>query len=252
MHDAQSCWYLGPPTPHSTLLQLKKSSPKTLVRKMRLDDAYRRYRCLLEAKKASFDFLRQVAAGPTLLVGEGNLSFALSLAKVSSHHARNLFATTFEPATDLSNLTKFNAYQLRSLGSCVEHNVDATKLTKSIGLVQFWHIIFQFPNVHSRDPIHGRNPNHVMMRRFLRSAKSHLLPGGMVVTSIVDSPYYLGAFNMPDAAGAAGFGDAEVYPFRPKDFAGYVHVNTDGPDSALVQYDSFSTWVFRPKQRDVS
>ena len=252
MHDASSGWDLGPQAPQSTLLRLKKSDPKTLVRKMKLDDAYRRYRCLLEAKKASFDFSRQVAAGATLLVGEGNLSFALSLAKLSTHHARNLFATTFEPATDVSNLAKCNASQLRSLRSCVEHNVDATKLTRSIGLKQFRLIIFQFPNVHSRDPIHGRNPNHVMMRRFLRSAKSGLLPGGMVVTSIVDSPYYLGAFNLPDAAAAAGFGEPEVYPFRPKDFAGYVHVNPDGPDSALVQYDLFSTWVFRPKQRDFS
>lgn len=190
--------------------------------------------------------------GATLLVGEGNLSFALSLAKMSSQHARNLFATAFEPATDVSKLAKFNASQLRSLGSCVEHNVDATKLTRFIGLKQFRLIIFQFPNVRSRYPIHGRNPNHVMMRRFLRSAKCCLLPGGMVVTSIVDSPHYLGAFNLPDAAAATGFGDPEVYTFSPKDFAGYVHVNTDSPDSALVQYDSFSTWVFRSKQQDVA
>lgn len=252
MHDAKSFWYLGPQAPHGTLLRLTRSSPKTLVRKMKLDEAYRRYRCLLESKKASFDFSQQVAAGATLLVGEGNLSFALCLAKMSSQHARNLFATTFEPATDVSKLAKCNASQLRSLGSRIDHNVDATKLNKFIGLKQFRLIIFQFPNVHSRDPIHGRNPNHVMMRRFLRSAKCCLLPDGMVVTSIVDSPYYLGAFNLPDAAAAAGFGDPEVYSFNPKDFAGYVHVNTDGPDSALVQYDSFSTWVFRPKQRNFS
>jgi len=76
---------------------------------------------------------------------------------MSSHHARNLLATTFEPDTEVSNTAKQNAAQLRSLGSRVEHNVDATKLTRSIGPQQFQLIIFQFPNVHGRDPVHGRN-----------------------------------------------------------------------------------------------
>lgn len=144
MHQAKSSWYLGPQTPHTTLHRLTKPSPKTLVRKIKLDNAYRRYRCLLEAKKASFDFSKRVATGATLLVGEGNLSFALSLAKMSSRHARNLLATTFEPDTEVSNTAKQNAAQLRSLGSRVEHNVDATKLTRSIGPQQFQLIIFSF------------------------------------------------------------------------------------------------------------
>ncbi|WP_461494312.1 class I SAM-dependent methyltransferase [Pyruvatibacter sp.] len=245
MHEIGSYWYLGPQAQENILSGNAKSNPFKLVRKIKLDDAYQKYCRLLEAKGASFDFLGHTGEGATLLVGEGNLSFALSLAKTNPRRASNLLATTFESRVDISNSAKRNASYIRSLGSSVEYSIDATKLNNHFSSKRFHLIIFQFPNVHSRNPVYGRNPNHVMIRRFLKSAAGCLLPTGLVAISIVNSPYYLGAFNLPDAGKMAGLNKPEVYPFRPSDFSGYTHVNTEGPDSAITKYDSFSTWVFQ-------
>jgi Domain of unknown function (DUF2431) len=44
-----------------------------------------------------YPFGTKVAAGPALLIGEGNFSFALSLARLRTAHANALTATSYEP-----------------------------------------------------------------------------------------------------------------------------------------------------------
>lgn len=50
----------------------------------------------------------------------------------------------------------------------------------------------------SRESKHGHNPNHVMIRKFLRSAAEYLEPNGQVMISAVGSPHYEGIFKFDE------------------------------------------------------
>ena len=196
-------------------------------------------------KTRSFDFVSAVAGGRTLLVGEGNLSFALSLAKNPKITPSSIIATTYEPKTDLSAEAIANAATLRTLGVTVLHGVDATSLRKNLGSWLFYSVIFQFPHVGSREPIEGHNPNFILVRDFLVSAAAQLQYGGQVFITAVDTPHYRGAFQFDEAADIAGFQLPEVYPFDPNAFPEYEHTMTHQSGSALDDHHKFSTWVFR-------
>src|SRR5208282_2881257 len=79
-------------------------------------------------KAAAFDFVGTVAHGRTLLVGEGNLSFAISLAETKRIIPGYLTATTFEIERNLSSAGQENARLLRFLGVSVIYGVDAADL----------------------------------------------------------------------------------------------------------------------------
>lgn len=186
--------------------------------------------------------------GDTLLVGEGNLSFAKSLLRQPAVQIDHITATTYEKEKDLSDEARQNASLLQRYGALIMHDVDATHLEKSFRPHEFDTIIFQFPNVGSRDAKHGHNPNHVMIRKFLRSAAPYLAPSGKTLISAVDSPHYQGAFQFDDAAAFAGYRMPESYPFDPSLFPGYSHTNTNDDESALDEHSRFATWVFRLKK----
>ena len=202
---------------------------------------------ILWLKADQFDFSGQIAKGATLLVGEGNLSFSLSLAGFKRIRPTLLTATTFALLRDITPAGKENTAKLRTRGATVYHGIDATRLRDFFGNKGFQTIIFQFPNVASRTPIQGHNPNFVLIRRFLSCASGQLLPGGKVLISAVDSPHYRGAFNFEQAAKDTGFAVPEIYPFDPDDFPGYVHTMTHENESALDGHKRFATWVFRRK-----
>ena len=121
----------------------------------------------LKQNRKSFDFIEYITAGKTLLVGEGNLSFSISLINKHRIQASNLTATTFEASNELSENTSENTTRLRAAGARVLHGVDAQKLTTAFGATQFDNIIFQFPHSGSREPINGHNPNFILVRDFL-------------------------------------------------------------------------------------
>ena len=196
-------------------------------------------------KAADFDFIAQAASGKTLLVGEGNLSFALALAKHPSINARKIIASTFEGNNNLSEEAIANAEKLKSLGALALHNVDATKLSSAFGSWKFDTIIFQFPHTGSREPIEGHNPNFILVRDFLLSAAKQLSSGGVALISAIDSPHYRGAFQFEDTAEIAGFLPPENHPFDLKDFPEYTHTMTNEDESALNAGDDLRTWVFR-------
>lgn len=196
-------------------------------------------------KTAKFDFVGQVAKGKTLLVGEGNLSFALSLARKQRINPANLTATTFERANEFEPETKANAEKLRLLGATVLHGVDAADIADTFSGRRFETIAFQFPHVGSREPVEGHNPNFILIRDFLENAARLLAHSGAVLISAVDSPHYRGAFQFDEAAEETGFAEPATYPFEPDDFQGYVHTMTHQSGSALDNHDDFSTWVFR-------
>ena len=198
-----------------------------------------------KGKIGALDFVQTVSRGRTLFLGEGNLSFSLALAKLKPSAAKDFTATTFEPARRLPSAALLNASQLTRMGAKVLNGIDATRLQAHFGTSKFHAIIFNFPNVASRMPIYGRNPNHILVRKFLSSAAGQLVRGGLVVMTVVDSSFYAGEFGLPAAARFSGFGEPEIHEFKPSRFPGYVHANTLGGQSALTKYRAFSTWVFR-------
>ena len=199
---------------------------------------------LLCHKSAKFDFVAQVAKGSALFVGEGNLSFSLSIAKNQRINPARLTATTFETRSNLSEFAEENAIKLSYLGANVIHGVNASKLSAPFGTKLFNTIIFQFPHAGSRQPINGHNPNFVLVRNFLKSAARQLSSGGKVLISAVDSPHYRDAFQFDKAAEAAGFLPPEEYSFEPDSFSGYTHTVTNEDEGALDHHDHFATWVF--------
>lgn len=199
------------------------------------------------ARKASF-FLSQIREGNTLFVGEGNLSFALSIAKMPGITASNLFATTYEKVSGLSEEAQQNSEILKQSGVGVINGIDATKLDRSFPRQKFDTIVFQFPNAGSREPEHGRNPNYILIRDFLRSAAFCLAPNGKILITAVDSPHYQGAFQFEEAAEKTGYSILGSYLFDLESFPGYSHTNTNDDDSALEKHDEFKTWIFELKK----
>lgn len=123
---------------------------------------------------AKFDFTARLRMGNVLFVGEGNLSFAQTISRKPRVPTSSILATVYEAEEDLTDTASDNARKLLKLGCSVKTGVDATRLSDTIGKRQFRTIIFQFPNVASRDPRYGQNPNHVLVARFLKSARNHL------------------------------------------------------------------------------
>ncbi|MGK9052239.1 class I SAM-dependent methyltransferase [Neorhizobium petrolearium] len=196
--------------------------------------------------KAPFDFAAAVKAGPVLLVGEGNLSFSTVLSALASVSASNITATTFQTKDQYSEETSRNARVLYRRGVRTMGGIDATSLSRWFGRRTFDLIVFQFPNVGSREPLYGRNPNHILVRRFLKSAAEHLTLRGRVAITVVNSSHYDGAFDMDGAAERNDYTIPVVYPFYFSDYPGYSHVKTkDDGISALDKGDEFVTYVFQ-------
>ena len=89
----------------------------------------------------------------------------------------------------------------------------------------------------------GQNPNHVLVAQFLKNAREFLKPGGPVVISTADTPFYEGAFKMDEAAREAGFLAPAVYTFDPEDYPGYTHQNTANEESTADGHTAFATFV---------
>lgn len=202
---------------------------------------------LLKQTRKAFDFVGHISGGNVLLAGEGNLSFALSLTKKNRISLSNITASTYEKASELSDVAIANTHTLRAVGVTVLHGIDAAKLHLTIGNAAFDHIIFQFPHAGSREPIDGHNPNFILVRNFLKSAIRKLKRSGTVLVSAVDTPHYHGAFQFDEAASIAGFQAPEIYKFDPSDFPSYHHTMTHQDGDALSNHDAFATWVFKPK-----
>ncbi|MEQ1790562.1 MAG: class I SAM-dependent methyltransferase [Rickettsiales bacterium] len=226
-------------------IMICKSLDFGLVHDARKMHHFDKYLAWLLHKSTKFDFVAEVSKGRTLLVGEGNFSFALNLAKKPQISANKLVATTFETENNLSEEALANVAKLKITGAMVLYGVDATKLHSVFGSWLFDNIIFQFPHVGSRDAIEGHNPNFILVRDFLVSAKSQLQRGGQVLISAVNTPHYHGAFQFEEAAKIAGFKPPEIYKFDPNAFPEYEHTMTHQSGSALDNHDKFSTFIFK-------
>lgn len=196
-------------------------------------------------------FINHIPCGDILLVGEGNLSFAVSLAFLPYIDPTRVIASVYEKESEISEETFSNALILKKLGVRVNFNTNATKINICYPDLNFGTIIFQFPHTGSRKPIYGHNPNFMLIKSFLKSIYNNLKTEGKVLISSVDTPYYEGAFQFEKAAEASGFQITETLSFDPADFPGYHHTNTNDEDSALEYHTDFKTLVFT-KQNDNS
>ncbi len=199
---------------------------------------------LLFKSLIQYNFYQALSNGESLLVGEGNLSFVLSLVlKLKNNY--NIIASTFENQDELTDLAKKNAKHLRKLGVNVVHGIDATKLNHAFKNTKFDKIIFQFLNVGSREPIDGQNPNYVLVKEFLEEACANLAIGGSILISAVDNDHYNNIFKFEELALVLGFKKPAKYKFNPRAYPSYQHTMTHQEGNAIDQYIKFATWEFK-------
>lgn len=198
-----------------------------------------------ESKVAKFDLVKRIHEGRTLLVGEGNLSFTKSLVQTHKVSAKKILATTYEHISSLNQEAFGNAIWLETRGVEVIHGVNATNLQKHFEGKTFNTILFQFPHTGKRKPVSGRNPNHVLVKRFLKSAKIHLVENGLVCISHVANPHYNGAFQFSIAATLSGYLEPLSVPFYRTKFPGYCHMMTNNDEGALMTHRQLATTIFR-------
>ena len=191
-----------------------------------------------------FNFGTAAGNGKVLFVGEGNLSFSHSLVSSRRIAANRIIATTFEGPRQASLAAKESGAKLSALGTTVRYGVDAQRIKDTLGPEIFDLIVFQFPNVGSRNPKYGRNPNAILIRRFMASASGQLRVNGKIAISVVDSSHYDGAFDLLGGAKFAGLEVRTIHPFKPSMFKGYTHERTLEDRSGLSNHRTFKTWVF--------
>jgi hypothetical protein len=129
--------------------------------------------CILYKSITKYDFISKVKEGSALLVGEGNLSFTISLVK-KLQLLPKLITSTYEGYSELSEHAEFNFKLLKQAGIKVIHGLDGTELHKHFYSNSFDTVIFQFPHSGSREGINVVNANYVLVRNFIIS-DSHIL-----------------------------------------------------------------------------
>jgi len=187
-----------------------------------------------------------------LLIGEGDLSFAASLA---THHAcTHLTATVFEPSRAAllekyphaeANLT---ALETATPPARVLFNIDARRMTpllkpkpsnpnanpkykpkhpQQVGAMD--RIMFNFPHIGGKSTDVNRQvrANQELLVDFFRRALPSLAPHGkMIVTLFEGEPYTL--WNVKDLARHAGLAVERSFRFRAETYPGYRHARTLG------------------------
>ena len=119
------------------------------------------------------------------------------------------------------------------------------KLNYAFKNILFNKIIFQFPNVGSREPIDGQNPNYALVKKFLEEASANLVESGSIIISAVDSDYYNNIFKFEELANSFGFKKPIKYKFDPEAYPNYQHTITHQGGSVIDQYTKFATWEFK-------
>lgn len=191
-----------------------------------------------------YDFISKIKEGNTLLVGEGNLSFTISLIK-KLQLLPNLIASTYEDYSELSEHARSNAKLLKQAGIKVLHGLDATELHQNFYSNTLDTIIFQFPHPGSREGINGVNANYVLVRNFIMSASHILKRDGVVLITVVDSDFYNNMFRFDELAEELRISLPTKYKFDPKDYPEYEHTMTHQDESGIDDYSKFATYEFR-------
>jgi 25S rRNA (uracil2634-N3)-methyltransferase len=169
-----------------------------------------------------------------LLVGEGDFSFSLSLAKAFSS-ARNMVSTSIDTQQDLFKKYSNGVGNVRDLeekGCVVLHGVDATKMSQHYFLTtqRFDRIVYNFPHVGFLFP-EGNGCqiklNKQLIKGFLRNAKMLLKEGGEIHISHKDGEPY-DKWDLVKKAKKISLALHESVPFCKDKYPGYGNKRAHG------------------------
>lgn len=212
-----------------------------------------------------------------LLVGEGNFSFARSLAEnYMQQRPSNIVATCFDDESVLyekyGNEAKSNVQALRDLGVTVLFSVDGTQLekTKEIKKCKFTKIIFNFPHAGAgiKDQDHNVRANQALINGFLASATPLLTKEGEMIrnnntsqedddsiaapegeihiTTKTCKPYDL--WDVRTLAKTTGqLAIKTTLPFHPDHYPGYEHRRTLGFKEGVSKANNAEILQANPK-----
>lgn len=186
-----------------------------------------------------------------LLVGEGDFSFSLCLAR-TFRTAYNIVTTSLDSLEMLgkkySNGVE-NVRELEERGCIVIHGVDATQMSQHYFLCtqRFDRIIYNFPHVGFMFPENSScqiEMNKRLVTEFLRNAKLLLTKSGQVHVSHKEGQPY-SQWNLAKKAEKIGLKFHLKVPFRRADYPGYSNKRADGffADESFPLFPA-STFIF--------
>lgn len=199
---------------------------------------------LLFKSLSKYNFIDKIKTGNTLLVGEGNLSFTVSLIK-ELDLVPDIIASTYECYSEISECTKFNARILKRAGIKILHGIDAKELDELFVSNSFDTIIFQFPHSGTREGLNGVNANYILVKKFIISALQILKKNGVILITVVNSDFYNRMFRFDEIAQELGVNSLKKYTFNPKDYVEYDHTMTHQEESGIDDYSKFTTYEFK-------
>lgn len=182
-----------------------------------------------------------------LAVGDGNLSFSLSLLNRQLHVPLKLVATSFQEEDHVIRCphTSHNTEELLKRGVIIIHQVDGTNLDQSerfsqLGL-KYDVIYFNFPHTGRKSQI---KKNRQLVEKFFRSVTKHLAGDGRVVVALcqgqggtpVDCQKrgYENSWKVVEMAAEAGLILTRVGPFQSVDYPGYLPTGYRGQSKAFL------------------
>ncbi|XP_052201249.1 heavy metal-associated isoprenylated plant protein 41-like [Diospyros lotus] len=189
-----------------------------------------------------------------LLVGEGDFSFSLSLARAFTS-ARNMVATSLDTRQDIINKYSngiWNVRELEELGCVVLCGVDATKMSEHFFLrtQRFDRIVYNFPHVGFIFPEATAcqiKLNKGLVKGFLKNAKVLLRKdhkGEIHVTHKDGYPYE--KWDLVKKAEKLGLALLESVPFCKDKYPGYDNKRAHGSLSdAPFRLGDCTTFKFR-------
>lgn len=170
-----------------------------------------------------------------LLVGDGDFSFSLSLAR-SFGSASNIVATSLDPYDVVIKKykeAKSNLESLKNLGASLLHRVNATtmKWHTDLKMRKFDRIIFNFPHAGFRgkeDNILVINNHRSLVHDFFQNARGLLRHNGEIhINHKTTAPFC--CWDLVELASQSSLTLTEHVEFKIEDYPGYKNKRGDGP-----------------------